>query len=314
MSDADRREVPALLVEQLALGELDEAQAAAVRARLDAGSEGADETLAALAAEDAEILGEHPPERVAAEIERRLARLAESESESGRSRGRGSSRRGLWIGATLTPALAAAALLLWLVPDWGGDAGDDASGQLIAVAEDVGAGAEGETTRIKGGASAHLVVDRKTEAGHERLGEGEAVRAGDLLQLSYVPAGARRGVILSIDGAGVVTLHHPSVASGDTRLQAGREIPLGESYLLDDAPGYERFVLVTREGDRKLSADEVIAAAERIAGDPRRARSEPLPLAGAGWRQSSLVLRKAAQEQVGGQLEPVPAEGEGAAR
>src|SRR5690606_33546341 len=137
--------------------------------------------------------------------------------------------------------------------------------------------------------------DRKLDAGHERLTSGDQARPGDLLQVSYISAGRGAGVILSIDGAGVVTLHHPSEAEAEPVLVEGLEIPLAHAYELDEAPGFERFVLVTRDGG-PISLAQVIAAAEQLAADPDSARSAPLALEGEGWMQHSIVLDKPAPE------------------
>ncbi|HLT39755.1 MAG TPA: hypothetical protein VK034_25910, partial [Enhygromyxa sp.] len=114
-------------------------------------------------------------------------------------------------------------------------------------------------------------------------------------QVSYVPAGRREGVIVSIDGAQAVTLHHPSDAAAEPSLIDGQEIPLAHAYELDDAPGFERFVLVTRDGG-PIAVAEVIAAAEQLAADPEQARTAPLSLTGEGWMQHSILLPKPAPE------------------
>ncbi len=273
------RKAPELLVEQLALGELDEAQAAPLRAELAReAAEGGRDRLAKIAASNQEILADYPPERIAAEIRRRADR-AEAAPRRGRS--------AVWV---LAPALAAAAVLVWVVTR------DDGATE-IAVVDKNSTGAtliddgKDEPTRIKGGVEPHLVIDRQTEGGHERLGANEGVRAGDVLQVSYIPAGRGEGVIVSIDGAGVVTLHHPNEPDAEPQLDEGKEVPLAHAYELDDAPGFERFVFVTRD-DGPISVAEVMAAAEQLAGDPDKARTEALALAGEGWMQHSLLLRK----------------------
>lgn len=269
-------EAPNLLVEQLALGELDEAQATGVRARLEReAAEGGRDRLAEIATSNAEILADYPPERVAADIRRRLER-----AEAGAPR----SRSSLWLFA---PALAAAVVLIWVVTrddEATTIAQHDTSAKLVDDGDP-------EPTRIKGGVEPHLVIDRQTQSGHERLAAGEQVAAGDLLQVSYVPAGRREGVIVSIDGAGLVTLHHPSDPAAEPSLSEGNEVPLGHAYELDAAPGFERFVFVTRDGG-PTSVAEVMAAAEQLAANLAQAESAPLSLPGDGWMQHSILLRK----------------------
>jgi hypothetical protein len=64
------------------------------------------------------------------------------------------------------------------------------------------------------------------------------------LQVAYVAAAARYGVIISIDGLGAVTLHFPMEENGDTELRHGEEVFI-RSYALDNAPAFERFYMVT---------------------------------------------------------------------
>lgn len=270
------REIPQLLVEQLELGELSEARRAAVEAEL---AQAAIDPRVALRASNTEILDDYPSERVMAEVRRRASVGAEPP------------RARAWLPWVLVPGLAGAAALVLVMMVGDRDRGGTKPGTGAIARFDSGTGA-GERTRIKGGADAHLVVDRKLGEGHERLAAGERIHEGDLVQISVVPDGHAQGVILSIDGRGVVTLHHPATPDAPALLPAGKEVPLASSYQLDDAPGFERFVLVTRSDDAAIDVGAVVAAAEQLAGDPKRARSEPLPLVGEGWQQRSLELIK----------------------
>lgn len=241
------REVPPLQVEQLALGELPPAREAELRARLA----DADARVAALRADDREVLAAHPPARVAAEVARRA---------------RPRPRRALWLAA---PALAAAAAVLVL-----------RTGPEDPVPEDM----SGET-RIKG--EPRLLLHRQAGDAALPLPAGSEVRAGDVLQISYVAAGAAHGVVLSLDGDGVVTLHAP-VAGGTTALRQGGAVPLPQAYELDDAAGFERFVLVSAASP--IEPEVALAAARRLAGAADADRA-PLPLPPA-WRQSSILVKK----------------------
>jgi hypothetical protein len=152
--------------------------------------------------------------------------------------------------------------------------------------------------RIKG-QQAHLVIHRREVAGAVRLGPDSVTHEGDLLQVGYVAAGHRHGVIVSIDGGGAVTLHWPDAADESSALQQARSaegtaqgevVALEHAYELDDAPAFERFVFVT--ADKPIDAAMVVDAAERVADSPKRARTKRLVLP-KSWQQSSILLRKA---------------------
>lgn len=147
-----------------------------------------------------------------------------------------------------------------------------------------------DPVRIKG-LRPHLRLHRRGPSGViEELRDGDVARAGDLVQISYVAAGNRNGVVVSLDGRGHVTLHHPGRPDAAPTLEARGEHALDHAYELDDAQAFERFVLVTA-GDEPLSAAVVVAAARELAPGGSAARHSPLPVP-TRWRQSSILLQK----------------------
>lgn len=258
---SQEREVPELQREQLALDELSPAQRAALLQRPDT-----EARLAALRASNAEILAAHPPAVVLAEVRRRAARHRAARTTPA-----------LWLVPGFAVAAAAAAFVLWPAVDVPKDS---------LVASHVRAPDAGET-RIKG-LEPHLLVHRQEGEHAVLLVEPARARAHDRLQLSVVAAGARHGVVLSIDGSGVVTLHAPDRAGGSTALQQDGAVRLPSSYELDAAPGFERFILVT--ADQPLDVARIEQAARAVAGAPDAA-SRPLALPD-GWRQRSFLVEK----------------------
>lgn len=212
--------VPDLLVEQLALGELDAARAAQVRDALSR-EEGGLARLEALETSSARILAAHPPARVAREVLRRL----------GRSPAERTSRT--WAIAAMA-TVGAAMVALVVLPLRGPD--DD--------------------TRIKG-LTPSLHVYRQRAGGElERVRAGATARPGDLIQLSIV-APRTHAAVVSLDGAGAVTAHFPD---GSRAAPVGDgEHPLPRAFELDAAPGFERFVLVTGDRPFDV-ADVIAAA------------------------------------------------------
>jgi hypothetical protein len=260
------KKTPEWLIERLALGELDPATAADVRARLAAEGRALEVEVGALSISNREILNDHPPAKVVAAVRRRAAD--------------GSRRKARWALA-LPLALAGAAAVAFVVRPHG-PTHRPTSVDVPAL----------EDTTIKGPAKVH--VYRHGTGVDERLGDGARAARGDLLQLAY-NAGESGvfGALLSIDGAGRVTLHWPEGAGpAAARLSAKGEVKLPSAYELDDAPAFERFVLVT--SDAPFAMAPVLEAARALAARPdAHARDLALP---PSLHQTSLTLEKSRKE------------------
>ncbi len=216
--------VPEYLLERLAAGDLSPARADDVRRRLALEPDGA-ARLDRIGASNAEILREHPPETIAERLHNRASRSRPTRA-SRVPRG-----WGFAIGFP-TAAMAAMVLAVWLRP--GVVPSSDSAAKTTW---------EGDTERSKG-LRPSLRVYRKTPGSVERLKEGAPAHAGDQLQLAYVAAGRKFGVVLSVDGAGQVTFHLPATGKAAVRLRGNGEVALPEAYELDEAPGFERFLMV----------------------------------------------------------------------
>ena len=108
--------------------------------------------------------------------------------------------------------------------------------------------------RVKGKSST-LFVYRNENGKAVRLSNGTMVQEGDILQLSYVCSSPKYALIVSVDGNGIVTPHFPEDSTDSGLLERGGEHPLSYSYVLDDAPSFERFYLVTC--DEEFSLDDI---------------------------------------------------------
>jgi hypothetical protein len=251
-----------LTLERYALRELSPEQLAALDARRET-DPALRARLDALHADNAAFLAAHPPQRL-------VARLLPQPSMAPR----------MWMAA---PMLAAA-LGLWFVmrPATGEPEGLPA----LPEAAEVAAPAPIEPSRVKGTAP-KLRVHRAANGGSQPLADGAAAHRGDVLQLTYT-AGRGYGVILSIDGRGTVTPQLGAPGAPSPTLDPGGAA-LPDAYELDDAPAFERFILVT--ADAPFAVDPVFAAARSLAADPTRAAQAPLSLP-AGLDQSSVIVRK----------------------
>lgn len=257
MTTTERRHGSEYLLELAAAGELPEAERRRVLAEAPRAPAGGD-PLAELARDAAATLARHPPERVAAEVARRAAAAPHRPPWWRRWR----------LAAPVLAAVSAALAVAIALPRRPTPAGDGGEGARDSV-------------RVKGLAP-HLVVHLRTARGAEVVAPGAAVRPGDLVQLGYVAGGRPYGAIVSVDGAGGVTLHWPAGGAMAAGLESGREVLLPESFRLDAAPRFERFFLVT--SDHPFDVSTAVSAARALAAraDAREA-ALPLPpgLAGA---------------------------------
>jgi hypothetical protein len=185
------------------------------------------------------------------------------------------------LGALAIPALAAIAIAVWTAPTWRKVEPPSKAGVLSTQA--------GEGDRAKG-LKPRLLIYRKHGSRAELLAHGASVKAGDVLQIGYVAAGRPYGVVISIDGAGAVTLHAPSAPSLSSALMPGSgEHTLPTAYELDHAPHYERFFfIVSRE---PIAPNDIMTVAREFAKKSHQATQKSLPLA-PGIEQYSLILLK----------------------
>ncbi len=260
---AEQKRISDFRLERYALGELSALEQRELQQALDA-NPFAQARLADISRSNQEILSAYPPETVVSRIQKRAAAKSQRDLTP--------YRFAIWM-----PAGAALAVVLAIVV-------------LNRPSDDPLRPLPTETTRVKG-LRPHLLIfakpDSKTPA--TALAEGSVVRAHTLLQIAYVSAGRPFGVVVSLDGRGTATLHHPAAVSQSAQLQAGGQVLLPSAYELDDAPHFERFFFVT--GATPIDAAMVLAAARQLAADTARARNVALPLP-AGLEQTSLLLRK----------------------
>jgi hypothetical protein len=284
-SAKDNKKTPAWLLERLAQGELDSAETEQLRARLAAEGRSLDDELAALERSNREILTARPKDVVAASIRRR--------AEDAVARKPRAAQLNAWI-APLALAGSLGIGVLAVRPWSHGDGAGPAPAQpAVAPAGD----SPTERDKGKGKPVPQLLVYRQIGARNsqgtpsEQLGDGARASRGDLVQLAYMTVrDGAYGVLLSIDGAGRVTQHLPDegAASAASLVTVG-EVPLPSAYELDDAPGFERFVLVTAA--EPFAVAPVREAARALAAQGARARNLPLAL-GPTFHQTSVLLQK----------------------
>lgn len=249
-------EHPDLILERLRLGELDPA----ARRRVEAGLGPAEQArIEAMREDDARLLQAHPPRVVALEIERRF------------EASRPVRPRPVWTFAAVGALAAACVALFALNPGATPDAPRAVRGVVAPV----------DTVRAKG--DARLLVYRQTSAVEpEMLSDGDRAAPGDLLQLGVLLDTPRHVVVLSIDGRGAVTHHYTS-----TGLAEGKVL-FDHAFALDDAPDFERFVVVTAA---EPIDPAIVESAAKARAETSGADRAPLSLPD-GLSQLSTLIRK----------------------
>lgn len=209
-------------------------------------------------------------------LRRRLASLDQSDVEIRRDYQPEIFTRRVQDRSALRPARS-------LFPIWAASSVVMIAALILVIVPRIGSN-DGE--QIKG-LSPELAVYRKIDGGSETLADGAVARRGDVIRLGYRAAGKAYGVILSIDGRGVVTLHLPPNGEQAAALQNEATVLLDQAYELDDAPRWERFYFVT--GETSFLVEPIMDAARRAASNPRPPLSLELPR---GLGQSMFLLQK----------------------
>lgn len=134
--------------------------------------------------------------------------------------------------------------------------------------------------RSKGGESLSFYVKRADEVHRGRA--GEQVRPGDRLRFTYSSAHARYLTILSLDGAGRVSVYYPSGPHA-AAIEPGTDVPLPSAVELDAELGREHIMA--------LFCEEAVALEPLIAALSRERDAMQAP---AGCRRSGLTIDKQA--------------------
>jgi len=254
--------VPDLTLERYRLGEMTPEEAAALERRLH-GDHELRQRLQALEASNEEIRRRYSPAVLAAHVRRRLEAHTKDAPRTASSR---------FFGLHWGTAVVLAGVLVLFV---------------LVVPPLLGPGDE-STDRIKG-LEPTLLLFRKTPEGSEPLQDGATARAGDLIRIGYRAAGHLWGVIVSVDGRGVVTQHLPRDGAQAARLSSESQVLLDFAYELDDAPRWERFYFVA--GSAPFDATPVIEAARGVAASGAASPPPALPIR-MNVKQSSVLLIK----------------------
>jgi len=216
--------VPNWKAERYLLGELPTGEMATLKALENEGGKFS-AMLKELRGNNAELLAKYPAKK--------LPKLAVIEKVPSHYR--------LYVAACAAMLLCTTSFLIVLS---GEDMMNGAAQSNIAMNED--------GTRVKG-LKTNLEIWRKISDSTEKLANNSEVKAGDLLQMRYIVEEKCYGVILSMDGNGVLTIHLAGKGGRAAELEAGKIISLGNAYELDNAPKHETFYLITASNEFELA-------------------------------------------------------------
>ena len=140
-----------------------------------------------------------------------------------------------------------------------------------------------------------LIIYRKIDDKVEVLSEGSLVKESDQIQISYVSFNMKYGMIFSIDGNGTITLHYPDyMKDKDFSIIDKHETFLPHTFILDNAPYFERFFFIT--SNDPFTGEEIIKAAEELIKSPGKGKSGELGLSQM-FKQHSTILYKTGDKE-----------------
>jgi len=134
-----------------------------------------------------------------------------------------------------------------------------------------------------------LLIFKKMDNQIRLLQPGNQVKTGDVLQLTYLSENAKYGLIISIDGRGLITRHFPK-GNDDTKLSKNQnKTALNNAYKLDDDPDYERFFFITAKSP--ININQAMKAAKKLIRNKQSAKFAKLSLPDS-WSQVSTIFYK----------------------
>lgn len=241
-------------MEQYLIGALPENEMQELRDR-EASDEIFAARVAALKEQNEKILAENPFEKLSVELDR-----ADLVNGSLTDAGNRAGSMTFKFGVMKIAAAVIVALGIFSAVIIGGrgeivqmDAAQQADSDVAMAAGSVENGSYGET-RIKG-MQARMEIWKKTAEGVAQMEEKGLASEGDELQLRYVVPEKCFGMLISMDGNGVVTVHMGQGAQA-IAVEPGKMNTLPFAYKLDDAPHFEKFFLLTSKNEFSVNEKE----------------------------------------------------------
>lgn len=147
--------------------------------------------------------------------------------------------------------------------------------------------------RTKGSEGFRLYLEN--DGYYKPLSDGDAVSSNDVIQIALDKNKGKYGILFSLDGNGVVTLHFPSDIATSVKEPTSMSLPdtrnglLPYGYRFDNAPRFERFFLVV--SDSLPNIDGILSSAEDLVDSKSGGVYESLKLSD-GYEVSDILLFK----------------------
>jgi hypothetical protein len=250
-----KKHVPQIYWEQLYLNEITDKRAGIIQTPFSA------DILGSIEASNKEILDQYPPAFMKEEI---LRKLDFSEDKQ--------NRKTVFRSGILRMAPIAAALIILTINLVYLDKSDPIENII----------------RSKGIEPVLSIYIDKNNSPSE-LFNNDLVSEADLIQLTYNSAGKRYGTIFSIDGRGVITLHHPVDRNSEPLIDPNGSHALPFAYELDDAPEFEKFFFIS--SNTNFRVDNILKSADKLIKKGGILKSEKLDIS-SDFDQQTIMLKK----------------------
>ncbi|MGL1902676.1 MAG: hypothetical protein OCC49_11105 [Fibrobacterales bacterium] len=217
--------VPHWKLERYVLGELPEVELRAITDRLEYDS-ALSERLAAVLESDVSIAEEYSPDWVLRQVKQKAGIESVTLSDGSSAEESQEAEVAVSSGGGITKLFSVLSMVIL----------------VSVVVVYFNAGNDGLRTK---GLGPYLELYKKHSDATVYIEDGGSATQGDLIQIHYISTDRKYGVIASVDGNGVVTIHLPIEGEDAASLILNTKTPLSFSYELDDAPRYERFYFIT---------------------------------------------------------------------
>jgi hypothetical protein len=271
----NKRTISSVLLERYACGEVTDEEKCLVEAECGNDSE-VREQLAAIKTSNTEILSTYAPEKTANEIALKMHREQVRMTIGDNASAVVSDRKRL----RLFPAWSYSILLLVFIVPFSVHYFDARNTRLPVNEREKGLGPS-------------LTIYRDEVNSYNKLTDSSVVSAGDRLQIGYTAAGKKFGIIFSVDGNGVISLHYPVdtlMMQSGSRLEQGGEQLLNTSFELDSAPLFERFYFLT--SDDTIDVKKLIGLCGKLFANGVNKIPERINVLPETINQSTITLKK----------------------